>query len=77
MVKFWAPWCNKCRMIAPHVDELQVGAAWAAAACSRVPAAACSRCVLAGQMGAGGCQVPCWTLAVALSGTASPLRRII
>lgn len=25
MIKFWAPWCNKCRMIAPHVDDLQVG----------------------------------------------------
>ncbi|KAL4860147.1 Peroxiredoxin-2 [Chlorella vulgaris] len=23
MVKFWAPWCGKCKMIAPHVDELQ------------------------------------------------------
>jgi hypothetical protein len=25
VVKFWAPWCNKCKMIAPLVDELQVG----------------------------------------------------
>ena len=25
LVKFWAPWCNKCRMIAPFVDELLVG----------------------------------------------------
>ena len=24
VVKFWAPWCNKCRMIAPFVDDLQV-----------------------------------------------------
>ncbi len=24
VIKFWAPWCNKCRMIAPHVDELAV-----------------------------------------------------
>jgi thiol:disulfide interchange protein len=24
VVKFWAPWCNKCRMIAPHVEDLQV-----------------------------------------------------
>lgn len=24
VLKFWAPWCNKCRMIAPHVDELAV-----------------------------------------------------
>eukprot|EP00887_Chlorella_sp_A99_P004448 scaffold30.g4448.t1 len=23
VVKFWAPWCNKCRMIGPLVDELQ------------------------------------------------------
>ncbi|GAB4816590.1 hypothetical protein N2152v2_003636 [Parachlorella kessleri] len=23
VVKFWAPWCNKCRMIAPFVDDLQ------------------------------------------------------
>lgn len=22
-IKFWAPWCNKCRMISPYVDELQ------------------------------------------------------
>ncbi|PRW59160.1 Thioredoxin-dependent peroxide reductase [Chlorella sorokiniana] len=22
VIKFWAPWCNKCRMIAPHVEEL-------------------------------------------------------
>ena len=22
MVQFWAPWCNKCHMIAPHVDDL-------------------------------------------------------
>ncbi|PSC67995.1 Thioredoxin-dependent peroxide reductase [Micractinium conductrix] len=23
VVKFWAPWCNKCRMIAPKVDGMQ------------------------------------------------------
>ncbi|KAL4434271.1 hypothetical protein ABPG75_000712 [Micractinium tetrahymenae] len=23
VVKFWAPWCNKCRMIAPKVEDLQ------------------------------------------------------
>lgn len=24
-VKFWAPWCGKCKMISPYVEELQVG----------------------------------------------------
>lgn len=28
VIKFWAPWCNKCRMIAPHVDELAVRGGW-------------------------------------------------
>jgi hypothetical protein len=23
-IKFWAGWCNKCKMISPLVDELQV-----------------------------------------------------
>lgn len=27
-VKFWAPWCGKCKMIAPYVEELQVGCLW-------------------------------------------------
>ena len=38
VLKAWAPWCAKCRMIAPLVDELQVlrgwlGGGWAVCVC--------------------------------------------